>query len=342
MKHYPNTTAALTLVATICFGACQSSHPPTDRIVMRGLDAADRSIEKSETSGAGIRSTTPPRPLAIIDGRPITLEQLRPALLEAAGATILEEAFLDDLLARETAARSLTITREQIDAERTLLLETFSGSGLARSDDEAARLLQSIRASRGLGDTRFASLLRRNATLRALVAPNISISEANIDHARELRFGERRRARLIVTPTANAATQALARLNNGEDFSTLAAEVSNDRSADRGGILEPINPADPEYPSAIRSALRSLQPGAISQPIAIEQGFAILRLDEIIPASTPPANPESIRPLLERDVRTQQERILMNQLARRLLDGASISIMDRAPDEAWKSRKSRP
>ncbi|MBL8744886.1 MAG: peptidylprolyl isomerase [Phycisphaerae bacterium] len=340
MKHYPNSLAVAPMLSLIMLASCGRSAPPTDRTVTRGLDAAERSVTKTD-SPASSQAIPPPRPVAVIDGRSITIDQLRPALIEAAGATVLEETLLDELLAREAAARSIAITSANIDAERARLLETFAGAGIARSDDEAARLLQSIRAARGLGEKRFSALLRRNATLRALVAPEVLVTEAGIDHARELRFGERRRARLIVTPTANAATNALARLNSGEDFTALAAEVSTDRSAERGGILEPISTADPEYPAAIRAALRNLKPGETSQPVAIDQGYALLRLDEIIPPSPSAADPDTIRPLLERDVRTQQERILMNQLARRLLDAASITIMDRALDEAWKQRKTR-
>lgn len=340
MKHYAIHPPRLLILACALLSGCENSRSSVDRVVTRGLDATDRYVAESG-SPAPTASSAPPRPVALIDGRTITLEQLRPALIEAAGAEVLEEALLDDLLAREAEARQLVISREQIDAEKSLLLETFTGNGLARSPDEAARLLQSIRAARGLGDARFAALLKRNATLRALVAPDVSITESAIDQARELRYGQRYSARLIVVPTAAQATEALEALNKGEEFSQLAARISIDPSAERGGVLEPISIADPAYPSGVRAALRTLQEGAVSQPIAIDQGFAILRLDDTLPATTPPADDVAARPLLERDVRTQQERLLMNQLARRMLESASISIMDRTLDEAWNSRTKR-
>lgn len=335
MKHYPITFAIS--AATAFLTAC-GSRPPAERVVTRGLEKAARSVEHGKPADPAPTNT---RPIAMVDGRDISLETLRPALLEAGGADVLEEFVLDTLLEREADARSIRIADSDIEAEKELLLATFADAGAARTTDEAARLLRNIRESRGLGPTRFAALLRRNATLRALIAPSVSITESSLQQARELRFGERRRARLIVAPSAAAASRAIERLNAGEDFSALAAEISIDSSAERGGVLEPISAADPSYPAAVRSTLRGMSPGTISAPIAVDEGYAILRLDEVIAPSRPALDEASLRTLLERDVRTQQERLLMNQQARRLLEAASVTIMDRTLDEAWRARSRR-
>lgn len=333
----------LALAACLMPAGCSPpKSQPVDRVVMRGLDSTDRYL--SDRINTGESGGAPPieRPVASLDGEAITLEQLRPRLMEAGGGAVLEEIVLDRLLEREAANRGITITRRQVDAERSFLMESFAGAGLSRSDDEAARLILQIRRARGLGDSRFAALLRRNALLRALVAPDVTITPGLIEQAYLFRFGERYRARLIVVPSSAEATAVIERVNSGENFSAVAAEVSIDASAERGGVLEPISGADPSYPAGVRAALRTMQRGQVSAPIAVEQGFAILRLDEIIPAASPQPDRESVRPLLERDVRMQQERLLMNQLARRLIEGARLTILDRSLDEAWRMRTNRP
>ena len=127
------------------------------------------------------------------------------------------------------------------------------------------------------------------------------------------------------------------RLRAGESFSALAAQVSTDVSGVRGGIIDPISPADPEYPSAIRSVLRELKPGEPSIPIALDNAYAIVLLDEII-RGAPPADSAAAEQSLERDVRMQQERLLMNQYARRLLAEAKVTVLDRSLDWAWQRR----
>lgn len=334
--------AAACLAAFAAFiTACAAPHAE-DRSITRGLDRADRYVQRTEIPSSP--DDSPPRPLAILNDDPITLDDLRPALLEAAGPLALEEAALDRLLAREAAVKNLTIGRPALDAEESLVRDTFASAGVASSPDDAARLLASLRAARRLGDNRYTALLRRNATLRALVAPSVVITPALLDQARALRFGERYRARVIVVSSAAAAADLRAQLESGADFSILAAEHSIDATASRGGLLDPISPADPSYPAAIRSTLRSMKPGDLGDPIAVDQGFAILRLDRIDPATEsassiqPQDASRTTQPALERDVRAEQERLLMNQLTRRLLTEARLTILDPTLQQAWTQR----
>ncbi len=275
--------------------------------------------------------------VATLNGAPILLADLAPFLVEAGGGQVLEEFILDSLLERECARERISIGAEAIGSERERLVATFTDSAIARDENEASRLLDRIRASRGLGARRFAALLRRNAMLRALVAPRVSVTPSALDQARSLRFGERYRVRLITVPTALDATEAIARLKAGESFSALAARLSTDISAARGGVIDPISPADPEYPTAVRSVLRELTPGEPSIPIALDSAYAIVLLDEVL-RSARPADTALAEEQLVRDVRTQQERLLMNQYARQLLDSAGVAVLDRALEWSWERR----
>jgi foldase protein PrsA len=338
--------ASALLAATTLLAACGETRTTreADRTVTQGLDASERYIESqpgppSPPDSGAIADKT--RPIAVVDGRPITFDAIRPALIEAGGGAVLEEAVLDELLQREAERRELKITRAQIEAERELLAQTLTGSGAAADPTEAGRLLAQVRAARGLGDVRFNALLRRNATLRALVAADVRITDSALDQAYAMSFGARFRARLITTAAAADATKLAQEVRAGADFSSLAAERSTDASAARGGLLEPISPLDPAYPAAIRSTLRSLKPGEVSDPIALDSGFAILQLIEEVPAPQAAPDREAALPELERRVRTEQERLLMNQLVRRLLDSARVSITDRNLERAWRARTKR-
>lgn len=309
----------------------------------RGLDASERYIESQPGPPASgeARGADASRPVAMVDGRAITFEEIRPALLEAAGGAVLEEAVLDELLSREAERRDIKVTRAQIDAERELLAQTLTGAGAAADPSEAGRVLAQVRAARGLGEARFGALLRRNALLRALVADQVTVTDSALDQAYAMRYGERFRARLITVDTAAEASAAIAQVRGGTDFAELAAQRSTDASAVRGGMLEPISPLDPAYPAAVRSTLRTLEPGAISDPVALDRGYAILQMVERLPAPAEAPERDAALPELERTVRIEQERLLMNQLVRRLLDSARVSITDRTLERAWRTHTKR-
>lgn len=267
------------------------------------------------------------RPALMVDGAGLSREQLWPALAEAAGGVVIEEAALELLLNDRCRREGVSVTDADVARERELL-----AASLSEDPDEAERLLREVRRRRALGDHRFASLLRRNAMLRALVRPDVQLNDAMTRQAYDLRYGPRLGARIIVTPTLASANEALQRIRAGEVFAEVAASTSVDPSAQRGGLIEPVSPSDPAFPQGVRSALQRLDPGAVSQPIAVDGGFAILRR-EPDPASAEPPPFDAVRAQAERDALLRQQRILMEELARSILRDASITPFD--PPLAW-------
>lgn len=274
------------------------------------------------------------RPAALLAGEAIGWAELRPALAEAAGGRVLEEVALDRLLAREAAAAGVRIGEAELAAERRLLAESLGAGGVDPSGD--AETLERVRRGRGLGDVRFAALLRRNATLRALVAGSVEVTEESARRAYELRYGDRIDARLITTATLQEAQGALARVRAGAPFGEVAAEASTDVSAARGGIIEPVHPADTSYPAALRQALMDAPDGAVAGPIALDRGYALaLRTGTRRTVGAPSF--ESVRAEMERESRLLQERLQMDRLARRLLEGAPVTTLDRSLEWSWRA-----
>ncbi len=268
------------------------------------------------------------RPAAVVDGSPVTWEQLRAPLAELAGATALNEAVLDARLGARCRREGVVIGDEALGRERALLEQTVGGEGV----------MDRVRRERGLGPVRLAALLRRNAMLRALVQPRVSVSEGAVEQAYRLRHGESFRARVIVCPTREEGERALGRVRAGEEFSRVAAEMSVDASAARGGVIEPVNPADPSYPRVLCEALAALTPGQTSAVLLVDAGAVIARLDERVTPADPPAR-EAVRAESERDARLRQERLLMDELARRVLEdapppgGGGVKVLD--PSLSW-------
>lgn len=330
----------LGFAALVPLVSCSNSGPIESRVT-RGLDRTDRFLaEQPRPGGEPAVRRVESRPVALVDGAALSWDDVRDSLAEAAGGAVLEEFILARALEAECAARNITITEADLGRERRLALDFLSTGGASTTED-AERLLARIRAARGLGDKRFAGLVRRNAMMRALVAGDVSITPAAIDQAYQLRFGERTRARLMILGSSVELARATERLNAGEPFSTVAAEMSSDPSAERGGLIEPISQADESYPVGIRKAAQETAPGSVSRPVLLDGRYALVMVESKIPASEPPGGGgrDAARAELERDVRLRQERLLMNTLARRLLAGTEVQVLDRSAEWSWRNRR---
>lgn len=309
-------------------GGCASQGGSTafenGRLVIRG--------DRPHAAIAG--SSTP----ATIDGVPVSWDELLPILSETSGGTALEELAFDRLLGREAERRGIVVTEEDVENEQALLAQSI-GDAAGANASTIDRLVDDVRRARGLGSARYAALLKRTAILRRLSADEVHITNAAVEQMHQIRHGVRLRARILTVASEQTASDVRRRLESGESFGEIAAELSTDSSAARGGIIEPISPADPTYPSGIRAALRVLIPGQISPIIALDSGYAILGLEERIESDG--VDIESVRGDLERAVRLRQERLAMNTLADRILDAADIAVFDPHLAQSWRYRQGR-
>lgn len=281
--------------------------------------------------GANASHTT--QVLAYVAGREISLQAMLPPLLEAAGGEVLGDVVVDQLVARRLAAEGITLSPDAIAAERELVLRTLSPDA-----DDAVRLLNQLRQQRNLGEQRFASLLERNAGLRALVADRVKVTDAAVAQAYRQTYGPARRVRLLMTRNlaeAQRLREALAR--PGTSFGELAALHSTDASAAQGGLLSPIRGEDTSYPAALRQAIAALEPGQISDPVALDNEFALLKLEQIMPGSG--VAPEAVDAALRDQVRRRAERVLMQQLVRELVSQAQVVILDSTLARQWETRR---
>lgn len=287
---------------------------------------------------ATTRSASAAKPMGYVNGQPIYLSEMSPMLMELAGGQILTEMVVDRLLKdrlarRREAGRPLpAVDDARIQQERRRLLDTLSDE-----PDEAARLLRELRQRRGLGELRFQALLHRNAILRMLVQEQVEVDPGLVEQAYLIRYGEKRQARVIVTTTADQAGQLRRRVLGGESFHALAMRHSIDASSEVGGMLPPISLIDPGYPQSLRNALRTLEPGQVSDVVALDQRYAVLKLEAKIEAE--PVAFDSVREALAEEVRQRTEGMLMQRLARGLIAEADVLILDPSLAEAWQQQQ---
>lgn len=325
-------TTRATWITFLILPACASTpSAPTDRPTpsdLRGLDAAHASVGSVARSG----------PPAYLADQPITWADLAPRLAEAAGAQVLDEVVLDRLLERELADRSLSITPDDLAAERDRFARSLQREGPADPAIDAGAV-ERLRRSRGLGPARYAALLARNAALRKLAGEGAPASPDELARDLDDRFGEKLIARILVVP--NERDAAAIRASIAADparlaaFTRAAVDRSIDASAPSGGLLRPFGLSEPSLPVALRQTLASLAPGELSPVVAVDGGYALALVEARIPPSPPPAGEES---RADARVRERHQRAEMERLAAELLRRAPLSVVDESL--AWsRSRR---
>jgi parvulin-like peptidyl-prolyl isomerase len=320
-------TPVLTCIVTALLCGCQSDE------TVGGWPLPDESSQQQGGSTGDARRDA--SPVAYVAGEPIRSDDLLPGLYEAAGGDVLAEAVLGRLIERELKDRGLAVAADDIRQERSVIT-----GELSEDAQQAERLLDELRMRRGLGDRRFEALLRRNAGLRKLVnaqengGAGVTVPDQAVQKAYRERYGPTYRVRLITVSALREANDLRRRAQAGEPFGELAARHSTDASADRGGLLSPINPEDATYPAAIRNSLPNLPPGSVSDVIALDGTYAILKLEEAIPASPIPY--AQVEASLKQQVRRRLERLRMEQLATVLIDQQQVLVLDPTLKPQWE------
>lgn len=282
------------------------------------------------------------RALALVADRPLTISDVQASLIEAAGAAILEEHYLDAALAKRLQEAQRVVTPEDVERERALLRGNIQAE--AQVDDaQAQQLLDQVRASRGLGPTRFDALLRRNAALRALVQDSVTVTPEQEAQEFAIAFQPRTRARYFLHERESVASSVRSQVLSAASpsdrrrlFGDLAAQQSQDSSAPRGGLLAPISLNDPSVPLSIRQALSHSAEGDVSDVLAVPGGFAVVLHDGVAPADR--ADTPDARAALLASLRMRLERLAMDDQAQRILREARVTILDDSLAWSWQRR----
>ena len=272
------------------------------------------------------------RTFALLNGQPIEMADLETGLFEAGGGQVLVELVLHRGVSSRLAAAGTQLNKTQIDYERTVLMHM-----LHKDANHATRMLTELRRRRGLGEQRFARMLKTNAGLRALIQPDVQIADFELRKQYEFEHGKRFQARLITVASAQMAAIVIQRARAGEMFIDLAMRFSTDESSVTGGYMPPISPVDPTYPLVIRDTLTRMILGTISEPITLGGTFAIVKLERIIEADGVPF--DDVIEDLTTHVRLRVEQMLMQQRVHSIINEADLTVLDATLKRTWERQK---
>lgn len=205
--------------------------------------------------------------------------------------------------------------------ERHVIMRTLAAEAVAAGLEEDPTIRLRIRQA---VDERLANALHQEV-MESIEVPDAEISEYLRRHREELEKPERRTVSLIFRRAgpdererARAELEAARRRwRAGEDFATLASEISDSPSRFQGGRLGTVK--EGQLPEALDRVLFPLEEGDVSEVVETGAGLALLRSDRVLPAYT--MDGEEARRRVERHLRRPRFEEAWSELVEELTGG---------------------
>ncbi len=133
---------------------------------------------------------------------------------------------------------------------------------------------------------------------------------------------------------AKRAAAVRERLSAGEDFAKVAGEVSASASKANGGLIGPI--AVSEISESLQKTLQGMKPGDISQPMRIQRGYQILKLETMKASAVQPF--DSVRDLVAERVHGDRQRQEVRKFLSRIRSQAIIEWKNAELQKAYEQQ----
>lgn len=213
--------------------------------------------------------------VATIGNKSITRQQWLNELEARYGKQLLEEMVDKEVVRQMAEKHNITLAEDAIERELTLIKTMYNTIDNERINDDQWR-----------------EQIELSILLEELLTKDAVISEDEMNHYyqenKELyAIPKTYHLSHIVVKSKEAADQVRDELENGSSFTALAMEKSIDEfSANRGGELGYVNAENGYVPDSYLQTAETLKPNEWSEPIEVENGYAVIILHEVIDAVT--------------------------------------------------------
>jgi parvulin-like peptidyl-prolyl isomerase len=280
---------------------------------------ADAPSKKIDSTSA--TRPTPPSPavggrdvIATVDNIPIAREALVKPLIEGYGLSMLAKVAQLEVAKQQAIRSGVVVSPGDVTAETDRYvgnlfneerdpvlrqmndeLEKAQAANDAAKveklkDDlrrERSRLLDQLLQQQKVSRADFNIVMETNTYLRKIAETMIQgkITEENLHQAFGHLYGEKVRVRDIALANLQEVTEAKRRLASGEDFATVAREISrNQQTAALGGEIPPFSRETPNVPQEFKDVAFTLKnKGDVSDAVSAEGAYHLIQLIERIP-----------------------------------------------------------
>ncbi|RXT09024.1 peptidyl-prolyl cis-trans isomerase [Ammoniphilus sp. CFH 90114] len=239
------------------------------------------------------------------------------------GKLVLEKMIDRRVVLLQAEQNGVTVTDQEIDSELKKLQDRYVSS---------ESFFGAIRKDMGLAPEELKEELRHYLLLEKLATLDIEVSDQELfRHYEENRANYNQpplgRISAIYLGDKNEAEQVIAELHKGADFQTLAKERSGEiYSAASGGDLGWVSLLGGDVDQEIVDAALSMKEDQVSEPIAIEKGYVVIKLHKKREAVT--RTFDDVKDEIKRELALNQAGSLENVLEK-LRKGMDVQIFQK-------------
>lgn len=353
VRHISLSIAAAALVVTGCQKAKSPSSEGTPSPSPTPLASATPSPTDAAASPAAESSNLSiqlPDPVAVVNGEKISREQLTKDLTEAAAANgmkltdlakdqqlgaarlVLDQIITEKLV--EATSKNEQVTDAEIKAELQKVEQQFA------SQEEFNQELQKSGQTLEELQARLAEMLKRRKWVEKQIAGKDKVTEADAKkfyeaNIKEFEHGEevgaqhilflvpKDASKEVVEAKKQEALKVLARAKKGEDFGTLARELSEEPGAKQtGGDLGFF--AKDRMVKEFSDKAFAMKSGDISEPVRTQFGWHIIKVTGRKPAGT--TSFDEVKAQLITMLKNGNQRAATQEALKRLREKANVQI----------------
>ncbi|SEP10880.1 foldase protein PrsA [Paenibacillus sophorae] len=216
--------------------------------------------------------------IAKVAGQSISLRQWRDELQKRHGDEVLLAMLNRIALEKEAKKLGISVSEQEIDRELQAAASGYGSEELyySQMETELGLSKEEVREETGY-----------RLLLQAVATTGIVIGDKEIDEYLQqdpdlLRPVKEIELSIIKVNSEREAERVLDRLEDGEDFTDLAEELSIDEDSRlRGGRIGTVEEDNPFWPQELLKTAAELDPGAVAGPFLVEGGYAVIRTDKV-------------------------------------------------------------
>lgn len=253
--------------------------------------------------------------VAVVNGEPISREELGNECLLHYGTQVLESLCNKYLIILECQRQNITVSPEEVNAEIERLAKNFKLP--------VTEWLKMLKQEKGINVAQYSNdIIWPTLALRKLAGSRLAITAEELQTEYETRYGEAVKGRIIVCNTKQKAERARAEaFGKPNDFGNLAKELSDDpSSASLKGMIQPIRMHSGN--KEIEAVAFRLKDGEISEVLPIAGQFIVFQREGLIPPRQ--VAMKDAQPFLEEIVRERKMRGAANDIFRELQSRAKV------------------
>ncbi|WHY00831.1 peptidyl-prolyl cis-trans isomerase [Neobacillus sp. DY30] len=219
----------------------------------------------NELSGTAVSKEV----VASVGSSEITRQEWLNELEVRYGKDVLKD-MIDQKVIKEMAAKyNIKVSEKDVEREYRILQTTYSSPGENKRTSEK----------------NWKEHIRNSLLQEEILTRDVEVTEKEMkayfeENKKLFTIPDAYHVSHIIVKSSNEAEKAIKELEEGSSFSALAMERSIEEfSANDGGDIGFIMEGEERYPSEYLKVAKKLKEGTWSDPIQVEQGFAIVKLE---------------------------------------------------------------